>query len=149
MGETIGILFIFFMLIVFGAIFYVRIKSVSVTREIAEFQDVRSVELAQTISFLPEFQCTELNVVQPGCFDLQKMKAMQQIFEANRGFYLRELGQIKINVSQIYPPGPNIVPYDNSPGNYSSSSVSNIPISLFDVAKNKYYLGVMTVTVFS
>jgi hypothetical protein len=150
MGETIAILFIFFMLLVVGAVFYVRIKSVSVSRDISEFQDVRAVELSQTISFLPEFQCTEVNVVEPSCFDVYKLLAMETVSQEpeNKAFYLRELGQVLIEVFKVYPPGGVIVPYNNSPGNFTLASQSNVPIALFNVSSGQYYFGVLRITTF-
>ena len=150
MGETIAILFIFFMLIVVGAVFYVKIKSVSVSRDISEFRDVRAVELSQTISFMPEFQCTEVNVVEAGCFDIYKLKAMEKVSNdsKNKAFYLRELGQVKIEILPLYPPKATIVPYNNSPGNYSVASQSHVPVSLFNVTEEKYYFGVLRITTY-
>ncbi|MBU0461888.1 MAG: hypothetical protein KJ574_04860 [Nanoarchaeota archaeon] len=149
-GETIAILFIFFLLIVVGAVFYVRIKAVSVSREVTEFKDVRAVELSQTISFMPEFQCTEVNVVEPSCFDLYKLKAMEKVSKdsENKAFYLRELGNVLIEILQVYPPGATIVPYNNTPGNFTLASQSNVPISLFNVTGQRYYFGVLRITTY-
>lgn len=150
-GETIAILFIFFLLIVVGAVFYVRIKAVSVSREVTEFQDVKAVELSQTVSFMPEFQCTEVNVIEPSCFDIYKLNAMEKVAEdpLNKAFYLRALGKVSIEILQIYPPADKIVPYNNSPGNYTAASQSNVPISLFDVTEDEYYFGVLRITTYS
>ncbi|MFQ5475144.1 MAG: hypothetical protein ACE5DM_04875 [Candidatus Nanoarchaeia archaeon] len=150
MGETIAILFIFFLLLVVGAVFYVKIKAVSVSRDISEFRDVRAVELSQTISFLPEFQCTEVNVVEPGCFDIYKLMAMEKVSQEpeHKAFYLRELGQVLIEVIKIYPSGGVIVPYNNSPGNFSLASQSNVPVALFNVSSGQYYFGVLRITTY-
>ena len=147
MGETIVILFIFFFLLVVGAVFYVKIKTVSVSRDITEYRDVAAVELAQTISFMPEFQCTELNVVEPSCFDIYKLIAMANVSKEsqNRAYYSRELGKVTIEVLQVYPPRATITPYNNSPGNFSLASQSNVPVSLFNVTNNEYYFGILRI----
>ncbi|MFC1723967.1 hypothetical protein ACFL0V_07565, partial [Nanoarchaeota archaeon] len=73
MGETIAILFIFFILLVVGAVFYMNIARSSMKKDIQESYDLKAIELAQVISFLPEVQCTESNVVRASCFDLYKI----------------------------------------------------------------------------
>jgi len=51
-------------------------------------------------AFMPEFQCTEVNVVEPSCFDIYKLKAMEQVSQeaGNQAFYLRELGKVSIEI---------------------------------------------------
>ena len=147
-GETIAILFIFFFLLVIGIIFYVRIKSVSVGREITEMKDVRAVELSQNIAFLPEFQCTEMNVVEASCFDILKISAMEKVYNNHLGYYSREFGSIKIEVEQLFPPGEILIPYDNTPDNYTQASLSQIPVALYNATSKKYSFGVLRVTAY-
>jgi len=147
-GETIAILFIFFMLLVVGLVFYVKIKTASVGQDISEYKDVRAVELSQTVAFLPEFQCTEMNVVEPSCFDKYKILAMQKVSEANHAYYYRDLGDILIEVQQIYPFGETIVPYNSTPETFTVASQAHIPISLYDVESEKYIFGVLRITTY-
>lgn len=147
-GETIAILFIFFMLLVVGLIFYVRIKTASVGQDISEYKDVQAVELSQTVAFLPEFQCTEMNVVEPSCFDKYKILAMEKVSQNNFAYYYRDLGNIVVEVQQIYPAGETIVPYNGTPEEFTVASKSHIPISLYDVESEKYIFGVLRITTF-
>jgi len=98
MGETIAIMFIFFMLLVAGAVFYLNLQRASMAQEIEQAYELRAIETAQIISFLPELQCTESNVVKASCFDIYKMIALALISESPQGrnLYLREFGTTTI-----------------------------------------------------
>ena len=150
MGETIAILFIFFILLVVGAVFYMNMTRVTVSRDISEFKEQRAVELTQKISFLPEVRCTESNVIEAGCFDLYKLIAMSSISKSPSGLllYSREFETTKINVISLYPVYANWTIYEKAKGNFTSASVMNIPISLYNASSDRYHFGVLEVTVY-
>ena len=156
MGETIAILFIFFMLLIVGAVFYLNIKRVTVGRDVQEQFELRAVEISQIISFMPEVQCTEANVVENGCFDIFKIQALDQIQKGLSDgvmndaalFYGRDFGTSKIEISQIYPPGQSYTIYSNEPESFKDAPITHMPISLFDPVEDKYYFGVLDVTVY-
>jgi hypothetical protein len=150
MGETIAIMFVFFLLIIVGVVFYVRISTTSTYRTSAEQFERQSVEITQTISFLPELQCSESNVVTPNCFDFYKMEAMSQLVNDPkvRAFYLRDLGKATVYINTVYPEEANFTVYDNHDTNYTDASLTHIPISVYDSVNDKYNFGVMVVTIY-
>jgi hypothetical protein len=152
MGETIAIMFIFFILLIIGAVFYMNVQRSAVKREISEAYELRSVEISQIISFLPEVQCTESNVVKASCFDLYKMIALSNITQTAQGlrFYSREFGTTTIRLNKLYPqPESEWVLYDNPKQEFTSAPVTNVPISLYNTTSDKYYFGVLQITTYS
>ena len=151
MGETIAILFIFFILLIIGAVFYMNLQRTTVYRDIEHAYELRAVELSQVISFMPELQCTEANVVKPSCFDIHKMRALSHVAQKNLGLLLfdREFGETKIEVLVIYPPSENILLWDKPKPGYTSAPVTHIPISLFNSTSGKRAFGILEITVYS
>ncbi|MBI4739178.1 hypothetical protein HY772_06500 [Candidatus Woesearchaeota archaeon] len=150
MGETVAILFIFFILLTIGAVFYFNIKRASVTREGSEQFELKAVEITQSISFLPEAQCTESNVVKASCFDLYKLIALASLKNDPKivRTYEREFGQSALTIRQVYPPGANYTIYENPPPQFNDASTTNIPISLYNATADRYYFGVLEVKVY-
>ncbi len=150
MGETIAIMFVFFILLVVGAVFYMNLQRTTVTRDIAEAYDLRAVELAQTISFLPEAQCTESNVVKASCFDIYKLIGLSKVAATPQGrdLYSNEFGNTKILLVKVYPVGGEWTLYSNPKANFTNAPVTHIPIALYNTTSDKYYFGVLEVTTY-
>lgn len=150
MGETIAILFVFFFILVIGAVFYVRLQASSTQQSLTETFERRAVSLSQVISFLPETQCTEANVVKPSCFDLYKVEALAELSDSAeyKQFYIRELGISKIEIDQIYPAGQRWTIFNNTPDFFIEAPITRFPITLYDAPDEKYYFGILEVTVY-
>ncbi len=151
MGETIAILFIFFILLIVGAVFYVNLQKTTITRDIAQAYELRAVEIAQTISFLPEAQCTESNVVKASCFDLYKLIGLSRVAQSPLGkdLYSKEFGTTTIKLIKQYPLGGEWILYDNPKEEFISAPKTNIPIMLYNTTSEKYYFGVLEVTTYN
>lgn len=151
MGETIAIMFIFFILLIVGAVFYLNMQRTTVGRDIQQAYELRAVELSQIISFMPELQCTEANVVTPSCFDIDKILALSRVAADGKPLLLydREFGQVKIEVNVIYPVEMNITLYNNPKPDFTSAPVTHVPISLFNGSSNSRYFGVLDITVYN
>ena len=148
MGETIAIMFVFFILLVIGAVFYMNMQRSTVTQEIEQAYELRAVELAQVISFLPEAQCTETNVVKASCFDIYKLIGLSKVSATPEGLnlYAREFGTTQIKLIKQYPSGGEWILYDNKKPSFTSAPVTHIPIMLYNTTSDKYYFGVLEVT---
>ena len=151
MGETVAIMFVFFILLIVGAVFYMNMQRTTVRQEIAEAYELRAVELAQTISFLPEAQCTESNVVKASCFDLYKLIGLSRVTSTPAGldFYETEFGYTTIKLVKLYPSGGEWVLYDRQLEEFTSAPVTHIPISLYNTTSDRYYFGVLEITTYS
>lgn len=83
MTETIAVLFIFFILLVFGLIFYAQFQKGAIKEKQEELFAKRSMETALQVLFLPELVCSERSLTEDNCFDLRKAEAIV----AERFFY--------------------------------------------------------------
>lgn len=151
MGETIAIMFIFFILLIIGAVFYMNLQRTTISRDIQAAYELRAVEISQTISFLPEAQCSESNVIKASCFDLYKLIGLSKVTQTAQGLnlYSREFGTTTIEVMVIYPSESNFTLYDNRKAEFTSAPVTNIPIMLYNTTSDKYYFGVLKVTTYN
>lgn len=151
MGETIAIMFVFFILLIVGAVFYMNLQRTTVGRDIQQSYELRAVELSQVISFLPELQCTEANVITPSCFDIDKILGLSEVTATDKGLMLydREFGQVRIEIDRVYPPAPKIVLYNNTKPDFTSAPITHIPISLFNASSGKRSFGVLEITVYN
>ena len=80
MGESVAILFIFFILVVFGFVFYMNVMRGSAKVQMEENIQLKAIGIAQKASFLPELQCSEENVRVENCIDLLKYAQCFRMF---------------------------------------------------------------------
>lgn len=76
MTETIAVLFIFFILLVFGLIFYAQFQKSAIKEKQEELFAKRSMEIALQVLFLPELVCSERSLTEDNCFDMLKVQAV-------------------------------------------------------------------------
>src|SRR3989344_2329038 len=116
-GETIVVIFILMILIVFGIVVYYQFQAGSVRQTQQRFGGLKTIELAQVISNLPELQCSNLKVAEVGCIDEVKAKMFSEYLAlpGNKAFfYYRELlGTSKIEVHKVFPVDPLALPEEN------------------------------------
>ena len=149
MGETIAVLFVFFILIVVSFIFYVRVLKGNIQSESEELSQLKSVGIAQRVMFLPEIQCSEDNVIADNCVDILKLKSAQSIMSQNEVYYYDLLEYSNISISQIYPSQATWNVYSRKIEDFKSKFVTNVPVSLYDPATRKYGFGVLTIETLS
>jgi len=150
MGETIAILFVFSLLVAFGFIFYLRVMHGTESSRATENLQLRAIQVAQKASFMPEYACSEGNVVKDSCVDLIKVESVPALVANNKRYYYDALGFGKIKISKIFPP-PNEewIIYDESMPDYKNKLKTIIPTALLNVTSGNYYFGVMEVEVYS
>ena len=149
-GETIAVLFVFFILIVLGFIFYGRVLLSNLQTQKEEFTQLHSVGVAQKAMFLPELQCSE-DIVEEitGCADILKINASQDIISQNSRYYYDMFEYSNITIKQIYPEENEWIIYSRKIENFENRLVTNVPISLYDPIKRRYGFGVLTVETLS
>ena len=146
--ETIAVLFIFFILIAVGAIFYVRIyKSSSEATKYGYFQS-KSIAIAQRVMFMPELQCTEDKVITDNCIDILKLEAAKNIINSNEIYYYDLLEFSEINITQEYPSSataPKLTLYSRKISKPSSSFLTYVPVSLYNPITRTYGFGIVSI----
>lgn len=148
MMETIVVLFIFFILVVMGFVFYAKILKGNLEQQKEESIQLNAIEVAQRASSLPELQCSEDNIVSDNCIDRLKLEAASEIMQQNDVYYYDRLLFSKITVNEIYPDSNEWILYTRPLDEFSNKITTNIPISLFNPIENKNAFGIMTVELF-
>ena len=119
MTETIAILFIFFLLIIFALIFYGRYQKIAFQeKQELDFSN-KAIEITTKVLFLPELKCT-VGESEPEdyCFDMLKLRHIKDISDIYlEDYYFDLFSYSKIVVHEIYPSGlwENDVDLDNPP----------------------------------
>lgn len=144
-GETIAVLFVFFILIIIGFIFYVKVIKSNIELETEELSQLRSVGISQKIMFLPEIQCSEDNIIIDNCIDILKLDSAQSIMKENEIYYYDLLEFSDVSISQIYPNEAKWNLYSRKIEDFNSKFVTNVPISLYDPTTRKHGFGVLTI----
>ena len=149
-GETIAVLFVFFVLVAIGFVFYAAVIKSNVATEKEELSQLKSVGIAQRVMFLPEVQCSENNVVTENCVDAMKLDAAEKTMRDNSIFYFDLLEFSEVNVTQVYPP-PTVTEkskwsiYSRKTENSRNSFLTRVPISIFDPKTRTYRFGVLSI----
>lgn len=148
MGETIAVLFVFFILILIGLIFYVRIIKGSIEGEKDEASQLRAIGIAQRAMFLPELQCSEDNIIRDNCIDIWKLESAENLMKNNEIYYYDLLEFSDVKVSQIYPAEKEWMVYSRKIES-ATKFTTNVPISLFNPNTRRYGFGVLTIETYS
>ena len=81
MTETIAVLFIFFVLLLFGIIFYYKYQQVAVKEKQEELLAARAMDTTLKTLFLPELTCTRREAEpEDNCIDMLKMRQANATF---------------------------------------------------------------------
>ena len=145
MGETIAVLFVFFILIMIGFIFYVSFIKSGIEAQKGVSSQLMSIQVAQRVMFMPELQCSEDNIIEDNCIDILKLDATRSLINVNSVFYYDLLGYGEITVREIYPQQASWQVYSRVIEDFQANYSTNIPISLYDSAHRKRSFGVLTV----
>ena len=148
MMETIAVLFIFFILVVMGFVFYAKILKGNLEEQKEESIQLNAIEVAQRASSLPELQCSEDNIVSDNCIDILKLEAASGIMRQHDVYYYDRLLFSKVTVNEIYPGSNEWALYSRPLDEFSNKITTSIPISLFNPIENKNSFGIMTVELF-
>jgi len=149
MGETIVVIFILMILIIFGllTVYHFQVGGARQTQQ--RFGSFKTIELAQVVTNMPELQCSFIEVIDVTCIDEVKAVALASILKNpnNRAFYYyREtLGTAKIEIEEIYPEPNKIVVYDNSRG-MPNAEPTFIPVSLYKPAQRRSSFALLKAT---
>ena len=148
MFETIAILFVFFMLVIFGFIFYAKLQKITFTEERGEVSILKAIQVAERTSFLPEMQCSFDNVPDDDCIDIEKLKALRFTIEYNIVYYFSLFEFSQITVTQIYPTADSWVLYDNPKKNFIDLIPIQLPVSLYNPMTDSYGFGYIDIGVY-
>jgi len=151
--ETIAVLFIFFILIGLGLIFYGSYQKGKLNTKLVEIQSSKSIRLAQTVLNLPELASTRKGVSGSYVIDELKLDSLKFVIGNNQelryGLYQQKFGNSKISVKKIYPKTQEWIIYDNGIQEIKSQYTFFIPISIYNplnLPSGTYSYGLLEVT---
>ncbi len=106
MSETIAVLFIFFVLVVFGIIFYYKYSQISFQEKQEELLGKKATEITLQTLFLPELICSRGDAEpEDNCFDMMKLRQVEDVFKDGFSDYYFDLFPYSnITITQVYPP---------------------------------------------
>jgi len=154
MMETLLILVIFLFLLGIVFILYVKLSRVSAEQSRSEDADLQSIEIAQTVAFLAELQCSAKNVAEDNCFDLLKINALSDLILRDpliRNRYYYDLFEYSnITIQEIYPTERSFTLYDRhseacEDGGGCSSKLTLIPTTIYDPYSKRYSFAVLSI----
>ena len=155
MMETIAVLLVFFILILIGFVFYVKIMEGNIEIEKEEIKQLEAVEIAQRAISLPELQCSQgEEIVTRDCIDTLMLDAFKDpsldLIDKNQVYYHNILGFSEVFIKEIYP-NPNkpiLTLYDKHLDEFSDNITTFLPISLKYPKEDKYSFGIVQVNVY-
>jgi hypothetical protein len=148
--ETIAVLFIFFVLIIFGIFFYSKYQTGAIKEKEQDLFERRVIETTTKALFLPELLCTNAEAeIEDFCFDLLKLEHVQGTLE-NRDYYFNIFSFATITVEEIYPLDSerSWTIYQRENPQNSGIEQTNFIVALKDEGANTYSLGKVTVGVY-
>ena len=153
MTETIAVLFIFFVLIMFGIIFYYQYHKVSLKEKQSELFATRAMDTTLKTLFMPELMCSK-GTAEPeaNCFDLMKLRhANQTLQDYLVDYYFEMFSYAKITVTRTYPaPSESWVIYEKKSDKIDSYyEPTYFVVTLRDDLIGNYGFGYIEVGVYS
>ena len=151
---------IFFILILFGLMFYFNINKGVLDEKQVEIAAERAVSLSLEALFLPELRCSKGdNIGVKGCIDMYKLERAMAEVEKNSDYYFDTFGYANITLVELYPGrrsecfGRGCVLYSRPMPNFKQRLRSQVPVALLNPINARqlpeYYFGVLTIETYS
>ena len=155
--ETIAILFIFFILLLFGIIFYFRFQQSAFQEKQEELLGARAMEATLKALFMPELICSKGEAgSEDNCFDVLKLDAAIATLQDHLDDYYFEIfSYATITVHQVYPDKEEKtwIVYDKSKPDYTRKEPTFFVVTLKNELAGstlaKYSFGYISVEVYS
>lgn len=141
MAETIGALFVFFILLSIGLLAYMNYKKLDIQQKEEEYNRQIAVETALRISSMYELSCTTADVESTSCVDILKLNQTLLMLQnpQTRLLYSPVLSNTEVTLYELYPEKRNwsISKDLSADSNYDEF---NIPVNILDpISEQKSY----------
>lgn len=149
--ETIGVLIVFFLLLIISFVFYINYQKAQFRIEREQKAVLSSTEIASKSFLLPELDCSVLGVKIPNCYDKNKLKAFTSLINNNafRSYYFQLFGLSTINITDLYIPTETYVLYDFKPlGKEPKKNVFRTTVCLQEPITRTCGFGIVEVTTY-
>lgn len=155
MTETIAILFIFFILLLFGVIFYFRYQKIAFQEKQEELLGERAMESTLKTLFMPELICSRGEAEpEDNCFDVLKLNSTRETIQQHLDeYYFEMFSYATISVQETYPENRSWILYDKPKPEFTRKEPTFFVVTLRnELAGNnqpEYGFGYVSVTVYS
>ena len=148
MTETVGILVIFFILILFGLIFYSNYQKTALLKEKDKILEKDAVTISLKASYFPEFACEQtLNIKSGTCIDVFKLTGFNQLIDENQTmknyyssiFLTSDIYLVDLIENKTYSV------YNNTKEEFTKKTVIRTPIILRNSYSSEESFGVLHV----
>ncbi|MBI4146503.1 hypothetical protein HY489_04150 [Candidatus Woesearchaeota archaeon] len=150
MFETVGVLVVFFFLLISGSVFYFGAQKSSLQKEKVKASEQQALQVVLKALYLPELDCSFLKAQRENCIDKLKLRHVAALMRNESVFsnYYPEFGYATIRVQELYPAGESVDVYVRKAEEYSSILVTQSPILLYDPVRETYGFGVIEVAAY-
>lgn len=145
MFESIAILVVFFILLMFGFMFYARVIKSTGQENIERSFILDAIEISQKAAYLPELGCTRNNILKKGCIDLLKLESAMEVINQNSIDYFYLFGYSKVYVKEIYPSPHDWTLYDFQKKESKGKTSTPYPVSIYNPITDSYSFGILYV----
>jgi len=149
MFETVGVLVVFFFLLIIGSVFYFGAQKSALEKEKIKASEQYAFQIVLKSLYLPELDCSFLVTQKENCIDKIKLEKLAELIQGEaKTDYFTEFGYSTITVSEIFPGSTSINLYENIPEEHIEKLVTQSPILLYDAWQDSYAFGVIEVAVY-
>jgi hypothetical protein len=145
MFESIAVMFVFFILLAFGFVFYSRMQEASFYSKLEEVKQLRIIELAERVKNLPELGCSSNAVLQQDCFDLIKIEKVNTLIAEYPAYYYDLVGYGNVSIEEVYPDTKTYQIYERQKQAENVSRTVFMPIALYNPLDKLTHFGVLVV----
>lgn len=156
MTETIAVIFIFFILVMFGILFFYRYQKISFEEKQEELLSLRAMDTTLKTLFMPEIICTKGDAeAEENCLDMMKVRYSGNVFKKNELIYFDIFSYSTITLHEIYPNSTKdpIKIYDKPKINFKGKEKTFFIVAMKDESireeKTAYGYGYLEVTAYS
>ena len=149
MTENIAIIMIIVFILIFGFVFYSKVRSTSIKGKLKEYSELDLVKVSQTISSFPELSCSRESLTDVGCINKLKLEAFIELGLQEEYYeYYRELfGKSKVTFNSTFLDDTINIELYNNPFNGTNNKDSIfIPINIFDPINDTVNFGYVQIT---
>ncbi|MFT4261173.1 MAG: hypothetical protein ACMXX9_01950 [Candidatus Woesearchaeota archaeon] len=146
-AETIMVLIILSIIIIFGLIIASNFQRDEIPRQAQERLELSALAIASQLGNLPELRCTRRQTAVERCIDLYKAKAFAKYLEQNPSYKVERFGNTNITLHIINPSHTSDVISIATPTNENASSRTpiQIPLLVNDPLEDVYHFALLEV----
>lgn len=153
-GETVAVLLVFIIIMVFGLYWFSTASSASVSGERAELARMELIEITKSVMNLPELQCSVAGTPDATCLDEERVRAFNQLIRSDQAFeehyrsafLANTQASYKLHIENLRAGGSHQV-FDFTTGDENASQQkAAVPVVLYDPVSGRKDFSMLVLT---